>query len=882
MPLTSTDFTPARLWSISHFGELSGNTGTNIIVNPAQYRALNPGDSTAIERLYSSVGLQLFYADPADPVFALPPSILGVSAVQPDGSPDMVKFAMHVAGSPDAPPTGVWVTYTFGPGSGGAGSWQSIDLQKSTDEPTLWSADLAVPSGADVNSLRFIVQAVNAGGNVAWDDNNGPYYTLTGLTTGYDTSVTLGSSNNPTSGVYGSTVTLTATLDCPECAGLDGKTILFQVGSSARTAVTNSSGTATVDLPLNTPPGDYSVVATFAGDNEAVPSADSAGFTVTKVPTTLTLELPTGSATAGLDSGVFATLTNGSGPMSSRSVTFVVWDGSVGGEGYSKSATTGPDGTAALGALPALPSGTYAIYAYFGDSYVADPWSGSPTTITIDDPIYQASSDQTPPGPGLQVVRPPLTVTPDPVNLTYGDPVPTYTFEVTGFQGTDTLASLNNYVAPTCAAYDSSNAEYSPLTPVASSPLTIMCSGGSADGYTFDTTATAALTIAKATSTTTVTCPDSVTYTGSAIEPCTATATGAGGLNQSLTVTYSADHTNVGTVSASATFTGDANHTGNSDSTTFTIAPALVRAEYTGDFFVPTGTAPSFSLRVVSADGSSVSPSLVTNLTATFYVFPAGCSASCPLTTELWRSSPTSVGTDATATVPGPTSLADDAYIVIGVLTDSANNVVGERAVGAFAIYPGNSTYVVGGGYVDADTGAADDPGFFGLNVKKAKNSAIGSVVYIYPLRIDDPTGASPELGSSCSISETCRDVYVLVRSTTLTSASTTQSSTWPITATATGHASVQFMDALDGHIYTNLALSKPTFRYDAYDNGAGGASDTFGISVYTTAQGSTTLNHVAADGTNPQNGTGSPTNMVGIAGTGADINAPPGNKNGQ
>src|SRR5207237_3446628 len=45
-------------------------------------------------------------------------------------------------------------------------------------------------------------------------------------------------------------------------------------------------------------------------------------------------------------------------------------------------------------------------------------------------------------------------------------------------------------------------------------------------------------TIAKASSTTTVNCPASQTYTGAAIEPCTASVTGTGGLNQSVSVSY--------------------------------------------------------------------------------------------------------------------------------------------------------------------------------------------------------------------------------------------------------------------------------------------------------------------------------------------------------
>ena len=80
-------------------------------------------------------------------------------------------------------------------------------------------------------------------------------------------------------------------------------------------------------------------------------------------------------------------------------------------------------------------------------------------------------------------------------------------------------------------------------------------------------------TIAKASSTTVVTCPVSVTYNGSAQTPCSANVTGAGGLSQSLTVSYSAN-TNAGTATASATFAGDANHNGSTDSKSFTIDKA--------------------------------------------------------------------------------------------------------------------------------------------------------------------------------------------------------------------------------------------------------------------------------------------------------------------
>ena len=99
---------------------------------------------------------------------------------------------------------------------------------------------------------------------------------------------------------------------------------------------------------------------------------------------------------------------------------------------------------------------------------------------------------------------------------------------------------------------------------------------GSSDSQTF--------TIGKAASTTTVSCPASVTYDGSAQTPCSAHVAGAGGLSADPDPVYS-NNTNAGTASASYSYAGDANHEGSSDSQTFTIAKAssTTRRELPGE-----------------------------------------------------------------------------------------------------------------------------------------------------------------------------------------------------------------------------------------------------------------------------------------------------------
>jgi len=85
---------------------------------------------------------------------------------------------------------------------------------------------------------------------------------------------------------------------------------------------------------------------------------------------------------------------------------------------------------------------------------------------------------------------------------------------------------------------------------------------------------TGTISIAKAASTTVVSCSAApVTYTGVPHTPCSATVTGAGGLNQPLPVLYG-NNTKAGIATASAAYVVGMNHTSSSDATTFMIGKA--------------------------------------------------------------------------------------------------------------------------------------------------------------------------------------------------------------------------------------------------------------------------------------------------------------------
>jgi hypothetical protein len=95
--------------------------------------------------------------------------------------------------------------------------------------------------------------------------------------------------------------------------------------------------------------------------------------------------------------------------------------------------------------------------------------------------------------------------------------------------------------------------------------------------------ASGVLTIAKASTMTTVSCTGPFTYNGSAQTSCSASVTGAGGLNQSLTVNYQ-NNTNAGDATASASYAESTNHLGSSDTKNFQIDRANATIN------VPSGT----------------------------------------------------------------------------------------------------------------------------------------------------------------------------------------------------------------------------------------------------------------------------------------------------
>jgi len=139
-----------------------------------------------------------------------------------------------------------------------------------------------------------------------------------------------------------------------------------------------------------------------------------------------------------------------------------------------------------------------------------------------------------------------LTVTPAAKSVTYGDVAPILTFVVNGWQNSQTAANAADYIAPTCSA-----SSYSRTSP-ALTPVTISCSNGTANNYSFDITTTASISIAKlGTLTITAASPSAINY-GAATPANSFSTSGKATDDLISTVTYSYAGTGSTSYSASA------------------------------------------------------------------------------------------------------------------------------------------------------------------------------------------------------------------------------------------------------------------------------------------------------------------------------------------
>jgi parallel beta-helix repeat protein len=310
-PFFSDVFYPLRFWNVNYFGELTGtDAGTGLALTPAQHRSTAPGAQTSTLRTYSAVDFRLYYSGNvyveavdgdavSSPSSSAPPTIVSVSSTVDGGT---VTFQVQVVGNPAAGIQEVWITYTGVEGSPFYGRWQSLDLVQDSQTTTLWTGTLVL-NGADPADVRFIVQAANGVGLVGMADDLGRYYRPGAASAAASTTLAL--QPYVTSGPFGGTVGLEATLRLADGSVLPSQLVYFALGVQGQVALTDANGVARVTIPLLAQPGDYDVRAVFPGTAEyAAASANGEqSFAVTQQATTLCLDTDLDNA---CDAGVQA------------------------------------------------------------------------------------------------------------------------------------------------------------------------------------------------------------------------------------------------------------------------------------------------------------------------------------------------------------------------------------------------------------------------------------------------------------------------------------------------------------------------------------------------------------------------------------------------
>jgi hypothetical protein len=135
---------------------------------------------TPTQRLYNDVAFEVYYYNhtPGGVPDRTPPQVLDVRAWW-EGT-DQVRVhvvADDAPGAGDAEALGVWrVVVAYTANTPGVGRWDSVELEYEPHSDR-WTGTLPLRP-EDAMAALLIVQAVDQGGNVTTDDNQGRYYTV--------------------------------------------------------------------------------------------------------------------------------------------------------------------------------------------------------------------------------------------------------------------------------------------------------------------------------------------------------------------------------------------------------------------------------------------------------------------------------------------------------------------------------------------------------------------------------------------------------------------------------------------------------------------------------------------------------------------------------
>ena len=397
-----------------------------------------------------------------------------------------------------------------------------------------------------------------------------------------NTSTTLMSSANPSQ--YGQSVSITATVSNGGVSTPTGNLNFFDGGTLVGSRTLDQNGQATFESStLST--GSHSITASYEGDTTSSPSTSAALVQVINKASSTTTVTCTSSEiyTGGAIEPCSAIVTGAGGLNQTVPVTY---SGNVNVGVATASASYSGDGNheASSG------SSTFMITKAASTTTVNCPTNETYTSTAIEPCTASYSGAGGLSGTLTPTYSNNINAGPATANATYGGDAnhegstgssnftidKASSFTTLNCPASETFTGVS--IEPCTASVTGAGGLNQAVTPATYANNINAGSATAAATYAGDanhdtSTGNGGFTITKATSTTTVNCPVIETYTGGPIEPCTATVTGVGGLNQSVTVSYT-NNTNAGTATANATYGGDANHDGNSGNAAFTIAKA--------------------------------------------------------------------------------------------------------------------------------------------------------------------------------------------------------------------------------------------------------------------------------------------------------------------
>ena len=471
--------------------------------------------------------------------------------------------------------SGQSVTFTLGSGSS---AQTCSNTTGSTGAASCTISSVNQPVGPTPVSATYAgntyYQSASGGGSV----QVGPSQVSTSLTVA------------PTTGTYGSPVTVSATLENDYSnTPVSGQTVTLTLnGTQSCSATTNASGVASCPITPNEPGGTYTLSASFGGNTTTVPtllsSTGSNTFSENKAPDALTYTGST-STTSGTSPILSATLTSNGTALPGQTVTFTVGSGS---SAQKCSGTTNSAGNVSCSICMFNQSASPlpVTVSYAGNAYIMS----DSTSVSV-------------------TVNTPTTLSVSAVTGTYGQPTTvtgTLTNRVTGqpISGQTITLTLNG--TQSCTATTGSNGKGScPVTPTESAG-TYGLSGSFAGNTSTSPPLLASsgsnnFVVSAATTSITYTGPTSVTAGSSTTLSAELTSGGTGLNGQTVTIT-------LGTGKSAESCTGTTNSSGAASCTIANVnqvtGSVAVTVSYTGNGY-HASSSNSSSVSVKGSGGGS-------------------------------------------------------------------------------------------------------------------------------------------------------------------------------------------------------------------------------------------------------------------------------------